>query len=114
MTVQLFPKKERNTMETTENKQMSSNISRVGAKPTVVAKAEAEIFIKNCAAVVKYMPFAAFLQKSVSKIVKNGLIELLELLDRISYYRWSWRATKNTQKSEATALETRGTNTKCR
>lgn len=89
MTLQLFPKKERNTVEITENKQMPSNINRVGAKPTVIAKAEAEIFIKNCAAVVKYMPFAAFLQKSVTKMVKNGLIELVEFLDRISYYRWS-------------------------
>lgn len=42
------------------------------------------------------------LQKNVSKGMKNNLIELEELLDRISFYRWTWRPAEDAQKAEAT------------
>ncbi|CAD7089189.1 unnamed protein product [Hermetia illucens] len=74
----------RGTVETAETSQMVSNISRVGALLTTLAQAEEERLITKCTAVVKRMRSATFLQKNVSEGVKNGLMELEELLDRIS------------------------------
>lgn len=53
-----------------------------------------------CAAVMKHMSSATFLEKNVGKDVKNGLIELEDLLDHISYYKWTEKATEDAQKQK--------------
>lgn len=56
------------------------------AQLTVLEKAEEERFIKKCAVIVRS---AKILQKNVSKGAKNGLMELEDLPDRISFYNWT-------------------------
>ena len=95
---------ERGTVETAETNKMVSNISRVGGLSITLAQAEEERLIKKCTAIVKHMRSSTFLQKNVGKGVKNGLMELEELLDRISYYRRTWKVRQNPQEAETTAL----------
>lgn len=42
------------------------------------------------------MQFAIFLQRDVSKFVESGLMELEQLLDRISFYRLIWKTKAET------------------
>lgn len=62
--------------------------------------------MKKRVAVVKSMWSAKFLQKNASKWEKNRLMELQELLDKISYYRWTWRVTEDAGKAKTTAPPT--------
>ena len=84
--------------------QMDLDTNRVEVHSTVLARAEEERLIRKCAAVVKRMRSATFLQRNVSKGVKNGLMELEELLDRISFYRRTWRAAEDDCRAETVAL----------
>lgn len=51
----------------------------------VLVKDEEKKFIIKCAAVVKRMLSTTFLQKNFSKGLKNKLMELKELLNRIFF-----------------------------
>ncbi|CAD7087787.1 unnamed protein product [Hermetia illucens] len=96
---------ERGAVEIAETNKMVSNINRVGGLSITLAQAEEEKLIKKCTAVVKHMRSATFLQKNVGKGVKNGLMELEELLDRISYYRRAWKVRQNLQEAETRTSE---------
>lgn len=59
-------------------------MNRVKLQSTIVARAEKK---RKYSIVVKRMRSATFLQENVGKGVKYDLMELEELLDRISFYR---------------------------
>lgn len=62
-------------------------MNRIEVLLIVLARAAEEKFIRKCGTVLKRMRSATFLQNNVSEGVKNWLIELKELPDRIFFYR---------------------------
>lgn len=78
-------------------------------EPTILAKAKDKSLIKKCRAVMKHIRSATFLLKNVSKGMKNRLMELEQLLGRVSYYRQTLRVTEDSPKAEATAPPTEST-----
>lgn len=81
------PVPEKNPDKTARPKQEDWETSRVEPQSTILPRAEEQGLIGKCVNVMKRIRSKTFLQKKTSKAVKNGLMEVEEQLDIISFSR---------------------------